>query len=82
MAKKDEQNTAADAPVEEFVVPAPHPDAAAYVLQPTSEKLNIDVVGDVPPERFQEQVLKSDAKSGAVDSHPEENQPAPGVPAE
>lgn len=84
MAKKDEANANAanDAPVEEQIVPAPHPDAANYVLQPTSEKLNVEVMGDIPPDRFQEEVLKSEAKSGAVDAHPPENQPAYGIPAE
>lgn len=72
MAKKDEKVQ------EEQIVPAPHPDAAHYVLQPTSEKLNVDVVGDMPKDRFQEEVLKGsdEAKSGAVDAHPPENQPA------
>jgi hypothetical protein len=73
MAKKDEQ-----AQAQEQIVPAPHPDAAQYALQPTSEKLNVDVVGDMPKDRFREEVLKGsdEAKSGAVDAHPPENQPA------
>lgn len=91
MAKKDEQGQDAqaqksnEAPAqEEQVVAAPMPDASHYVLQPTSEKLNVDVLGDMPKDRFQEEVLKgSDADSGSgVDAHPLENQPAYGVTAD
>jgi hypothetical protein len=62
---------------------APHPDAASYVLQPTSHPIP-DSMGDVPEGRFQEEVLKGsdDAKSEAVDAHPAENQPRYGVRAE
>lgn len=86
MAQKDKQTQAADAPAEEFVVPAPHPDAAAYVLQPTSQKLTVDVVGEIPPNRFQEEVLKGsdeeDSSTPSTDAHPVENQPAYGVTQE
>jgi hypothetical protein len=62
---------------------APHPDAANYVLQPTSHPIP-DSMGDVPEGRFQEEVLKGsdEEKSGAVDAHPAENQPRYGVTAE
>jgi hypothetical protein len=62
---------------------APHPDAANYVLQPTSYPIP-EPMGDVPEGRFQEEVLKGsdDEKSGAVDAHPAENQPRYGVRAE
>lgn len=60
---------------------APVADAKHYVLQPTSADLPEAFGNNVPKERFQEQVLKSsdEAKSGAVDSHPVENQPPMGV---
>ena len=58
------------------------PDAKFYAVQPTSYEVNQSVVGEVPADRFQEQVLKSEAGANAVDSHPPENQPQPGVPGD
>lgn len=56
---------------------APPVDAKHYVLQPTSAELPPALQG-APEGRFQEQVLKGsdEAKEGAVDAHPAENQPA------
>lgn len=58
-------------------------DGAAYVLQSTSYKLRGDanVVGDVPEERFMEEVLRDsdEAKNPIRDAHPKENQPVPGI---
>lgn len=56
------------------------PDAKFYAVQPTSAELNVNLAGDVPAERFQEQVLKSEAGSKAKASHPDENQPAATAP--
>lgn len=91
MAKKDEQSQPqssdsqqSSSGSEEQVVVAAMPDASHYVLQPTSQKLNVDVLGDMPKDRFQEEVLKGseEDKGGGVDAHPLENQPAYGVTAD
>lgn len=58
-----------------------HPDAAHYALQPTSEELRPEM-GEVPKDRFQEEVLKGNASGDAVDAHPVENQPPYGVTKE
>jgi len=88
MAKKSEGQSQdqAQGEAEEQIVAAPHPDAANYVLQPTSQPLNIEVVGDLPEGRFMEEVLKGsdeeDSSTPSWEAHPPENQPAYGVKAE
>lgn len=85
MAKDDQrEQQAPEAAAEEQLVAAPHPDAAAYVLQPTSATIP-EAMGNVPDGRFLEEVLRGseEENSGAsFDAHPEENQPAYGVKAE
>lgn len=89
MAKKEEDKkfgAPADSLAEEAYASAssaPHPDAANYVLQETSAEIPA-YMGNVPEGRFLEEALKGsdEAKSGAVDAHPEENQPEYGVKAE
>lgn len=68
---------------EEQVIPAPTPDAAQYVVQPTSYVLPVQAQakGGVPEMRFSEEVLKGSDEDfgGGQPSHPEENQPVPGI---
>lgn len=58
------------------------PDAKFYAVQPTSYEVNAGAIGDIPADRFQEQVLKSEAGSNAAEVHPDENQPELGVKPE
>lgn len=90
MAKNDNKDAQAStqeqqAPVvhTDEVAAAPHPDAAYYVLQPTSAEIP-PAMGNVPEGRFMEEVHKDadEAKSSAVEAHPAENQPVFGVKAE
>lgn len=85
--QREERNAGAseaEAQEEEGVVGATYnPDGAAYVLQETSYKLNpgARVVGEVPKERFMEEVLRDsdEAVEPIRDAHPEENRPMPGI---
>lgn len=90
MAKKDNDEQKFGAPADQLAeeayvagTSAPHPDAANYVLQPTSAEIPA-AMGNVPDGRFLEEVLKGsdEAKGDAVDAHPAENQPEYGVKAE
>ena len=80
MAKNDnKQDTKYGAPADSLASDAypaitTEPDAKFYAIQDTSEPLD-PAMGDVPAGRFQEQVLKTDASSGAEDNHPVENRP-------
>ena len=69
---------------EREVQAAPMPDAAAYKLQPTSYVVPQVRSGEVPADRFQEEVLAgSDEDTGeGEDAHPLENQPVYGVSAD
>ena len=69
---------------EREVQAAPMPDAAAYKLQPTSYVVPQVRSGEVPADRFQEEVLAgSDEDTGeGEDAHPLENQPVYGISAD
>ena len=83
MAKNEKnQEASASNSSEEQVVAAPIPDASAYVLQPTSHKLD-PALGEVHHGRFYEEVVRGsdeeDSSTESWDAHPVENQPAYGV---
>lgn len=65
------------------VDPAPPRDAALTCTQPTSYRLpaSMMVRGDMPDNRFTEEVVKGSDEDtgGGWDTHPEENQPVPGI---
>lgn len=58
-------------------------DAALTVTQPTSYRLpvSMQVRGDMPDNRFTEEVVKGSDEDtgGGWETHPEENQPVPGI---
>ena len=67
------------------VFDTPSPDAAHYVLQPTSYRLpeRVMTLGDMPDDRFMEEVYaggdEEEADTFSVDAHPAENQPVKGI---
>jgi hypothetical protein len=85
MAEKENKQASEPKVNTEQVAASAHPDAAFYVLQPTSQPIP-EHMGDVPEGRFQEEVLKGseeeDSSTYSNDAHPAENQPRYGVRAE
>src|SRR5215204_1242201 len=80
-ADQEERSDEAQGNDEGQIVLAHDPDASNYLIQPTAHELD-PRVGEVPPERFQEEVHKeSDEIVGSEnhEAHPEENRGPLGI---
>ena len=78
MAAKDDKKYRAPADAlssDAYPAVTTDPDAKNYLIRPTSEEIN-PALGEVPADRFQEEVHKEAEGASGDEAHPEENRPA------